>query len=96
MDRHRINRIAAVTPIVMSLAALVLVLVSVFWGGAKRSADEGAAAHLFQLLVLAQAPLVLLFLATADWGARLPIARPLVLQASALGLAFGSVAIFNL
>jgi hypothetical protein len=46
-------------PIVMSVAALALVLVHVEIFGVVHEADEGTAAHLWQLLMAGQAPLVL-------------------------------------
>ena len=42
---------SAFLPVAMSVAALVVVLVSVTLFGAAREADEGTAAHLWQLLV---------------------------------------------
>jgi hypothetical protein len=43
---------SAFLPVAMSLTALVIVLVHVAIYGAAREADEGAAAHLWQLPVL--------------------------------------------
>ena len=60
---------AAVTAISLSLFAVAIVLGNVA-AGVPRAADENAWAHLFQLAMVAQAPLLLLFLATADWGQR--------------------------
>jgi hypothetical protein len=42
----------------MSLAALAIVLTHIAFYGITREADEGTAAHLFQLLIAAQAPLI--------------------------------------
>lgn len=52
---------SAFLPIAMSLAALAVVLGHGAVYGTAREADEGTAAHLFQLLMIAQAPIVLLF-----------------------------------
>jgi hypothetical protein len=52
---------AAFLPIAMSLAALLVVLVQIMLVGVARQADEGTAAHLWQLLILAQAPIVVFF-----------------------------------
>jgi hypothetical protein len=41
----------------MSLAALALVLGHVAIAGPGREADEGTAAHVFQLLMIAQVPI---------------------------------------
>ena len=51
----------AFLPIAMSLAALIVVLVQLAVVGAARQADEGTAAHLWQLLILAQAPIAAFF-----------------------------------
>jgi len=48
-------------PLLMSTAALVIVLVHVALSGAARQADEGAAAHLFQILIAAQLPFLAFF-----------------------------------
>jgi hypothetical protein len=42
----------------MSLAALTIVLAHIALYGIVREADEGTAAHLFQLLIAAQVPLI--------------------------------------
>jgi hypothetical protein len=48
-------------PLLMSTAALVIVLLHVGLFGAARQADEGTAAHLFQILIAAQLPFVAFF-----------------------------------
>ncbi|GLV53359.1 hypothetical protein KDH_02140 [Dictyobacter sp. S3.2.2.5] len=45
-------------PVVMSLAALALVLGHVALFGVVHQADEGAAAHIWQLLMVLQLPIV--------------------------------------
>jgi len=45
-------------PIAMSLAALITVLTHVALFGAAREADEGTAAHIWQLLMAGQLPVV--------------------------------------
>lgn len=77
---------SAYLPVAMSLAALATVLLHVVIFGAAREADEGAAAHLFQLLLVAQLPIVAVFAIT--WLPRSPRQawRILALQAAA-GLA---------
>ena len=51
-----LNRPSAVIPIAFSLAALTTVLVHVALFGTAREADEGTAAHLWQLFMVSQAP----------------------------------------
>jgi len=48
-------------PLTMSLVALALVLGHVAPFGAAREADEGAAAHLWQLLMAGQMPILAFF-----------------------------------
>ena len=55
------KRPSAWMPVAMSLAALATVIVHVALFGAAREADEGAAAHLWQLLVGGQLPIVAYF-----------------------------------
>jgi hypothetical protein len=52
---------SAFLPVVMSLAALATVLVHVAIYGVVREADEGTAAHIWQLLIAGQLPIVAFF-----------------------------------
>lgn len=52
---------SAFLPVAMSLAALATVAVFVVMHGTAPQADEGAAAHVWQLLMAAQAPIVMFF-----------------------------------
>jgi hypothetical protein len=55
---------SALFPLAMSMAAFGMVLVHTFMFGVTREADEGTAAHVFQLLMIAQAPFALAFAIT--------------------------------
>jgi hypothetical protein len=61
----------------MSLAALGLVLGHIVVVGVARQADEGAAAHLWQLLMAGQIPVIALF--AIKWLPRTPGPALLVL-----------------
>ena len=52
---------SAFLPVTMSAIALATVLTHVAVYGAAREADEGTAAHVFQLLIVAQLPIVAYF-----------------------------------
>jgi hypothetical protein len=91
-----VNSITGRAPIIMSLAALALVLFVVATGWERARTDEGAAAHLFQILIVLEVPVVALFLWSADWTRREKILRALGMQAVALILALGSVKLFGL
>lgn len=61
MSDKAFARPSALAPLLMSLAALVVVLARVVVGGTAREADEGLAAHLFQVLIVGQLPIVAFF-----------------------------------
>ncbi|GAA0335527.1 hypothetical protein GCM10009087_52450 [Sphingomonas oligophenolica] len=96
MTRESINGISGFAPILMSLAAFGLVLFSAGTGWERNLADEGAAAHLFQLLICLELPIAAVFLWTADWKRSRPVIGLLTAQAAALLLALGSVGFFGL
>lgn len=56
-----LKRPSAFLPLAMSCAALVLVLSVVAVFGVVHEADEGTAAHLWQILMAGQAPIVAYF-----------------------------------
>ena len=94
-----IRRPSAFVPITMSLAALAVVLgyVSIYGvDGVVRQRDEGAAAHIWQLLVCAQIPLVAFFV--IKWLPRSPQAalRVFALQIVALLVAAAPVYFLHL
>jgi len=61
---------SAFLPLAMSLGALATVLIYLALHGPAPQADEGAAAHIWQLLMAAQVPIVLFF--AAKWLPRSP------------------------
>jgi hypothetical protein len=61
---------SAFVPIVMSLVALAMIPMYVAMFGIVRSADEGLAARLFQLCLVAQLPIVAYF--AIKWLPRTP------------------------
>ena len=83
-------------PIAMSLAALAVVLGHVVLFGAVREADEGTAAHIWQILIAAQVPIVAFF--AIKWLPRTPKQALLVLalQAGAALVALAPVFFLNL
>ena len=56
-----IKQPSAYVPIAMSLAALATVLLHVARFGATREPDEGTSAHIWQLLMAAQLPVIAFF-----------------------------------
>jgi hypothetical protein len=71
MTQAKIKRIAAIIPLVFSAIAFVLVVANIL-AGVPPQFDENASAHIWQLLMLAQLPFILLFVVTADWRERTP------------------------
>ena len=58
MNTSPIKHPAAFLPVAMSLAALATLVAHIAIFGAAREADEGAAAHIWQLLMAGQIPFV--------------------------------------
>ena len=65
-----LRRPAAFVPLVLSSMALAMVLVHAAVLGVVREADEGTAAHIFQLLLAIQGPIIALF--AVAWLPRAP------------------------
>jgi hypothetical protein len=82
---------SALVPLAMSFAALLLVLGHAAVYGVVQEADEGTPAHLFQLLMAGQVPVVAFF--AIKWLPRAPgrALWVLALQAGAALAAFAAV-----
>ncbi len=61
MTTSLIRKPSAFLPVIMSLLALALVISYVALFGTARQEDEGTAAHLWQLLMAAQLPIIAFF-----------------------------------
>jgi hypothetical protein len=87
---------SALLPFAMSLAGLVLIFGHVATSGGVRESDEGTAAHLWQLLMAAQLPVVAIFAIT--WLPRAPVRGLLVLGLQVLAVLanLASLRFFNL
>jgi hypothetical protein len=70
MNIVAVKQPSAVIPIVMSLAALATVLAHIVIFGTAPQADEGTAAHIWQLLMAGQVPLVVFYF--IKWLPRTP------------------------
>ena len=86
----------AFLPMAMSLTALALVLGHISLYGAAREADEGTAAHLWQILMAGQFPILIFF--AIKWLPKAPKQSlyVLALQAGAALSAMAPVFYFNL
>ena len=86
---------SAVVPLVMSSAAFLLILSVLFTVGVTHQEDEGTAAHLFQLLIVLQLPVIAFF--ALKWLPKNPRLTVLVLllQVGAAALAVASIALIE-
>jgi ABC-type uncharacterized transport system permease subunit len=91
MTAQQINRLSAKVIIMLSVLVLLTVLSGYAYPPQPPEPDEGAAAHIFQLSIVAVALSTLIFLITADWKQPLRSILPLAFPAAALVLAFGAL-----
>jgi hypothetical protein len=96
VDTSTLRKPSALLPLAMSLAALATVIVHVALFGTAREADEGAAAHIWQLLMAGQVPFIVFF--AVRWLPRTPRrALPvLALQVAAVLAALAPVYLLGL
>jgi len=80
---------SAVIPVAMSIAALGTVLFHVAIFGTARETDEGAAAHIWQLLMAGQLPIVAFY--AVKWLPRAPTTALQVLAVQ-IGAALAALA----
>ena len=88
MDGQRINRASSIGILILSLTALLTVLIGYTQ---PPQPDEGALAHIFQLAIVALAPMCLLFVFTTNWERTVRSARLLGFALGALVLAFAAL-----
>ena len=89
-----LKRPSALIPLAMSLSALALVLAHTALYGAAREADEGSAAHIWQLLIAGQIPFIAYFAVT--WIPRVPRAALVVLGMQLLAVFAAAAPVFIL
>ena len=96
MTTNTFTRPSALIPLAMSLAALAVLLNRFALVGTAPHVDEGTAAHLFQLLIVCQLPIVAFF--AFKWLQRTPkqALAVLALQALAGLMALAPVWYFSL
>lgn len=86
MTRAQVNKAGVIVPLLLSSAALVLVLANILTG-VQPQRDEAASAHIFQLLIAGQLPFIALFAVSADWARRNHVLAIVTLQALAIAVA---------
>lgn len=88
MRVQQINRVTGKVMIALSFIASLTVLSGYFQAPQP---DEGAAAHIFQISVVALVPTILLFLITADWAKPSRNARLLAFAGVTMAITFGAL-----
>jgi uncharacterized membrane protein len=78
-------------PVAMSLLALAVVIGHAAIYGIAHEADEGVAAHIFQILMAAQLPVIVFLIVTRLRREPLETLRVLAVQAAAAFAAFTAV-----
>ncbi len=89
MNVQPIKQPSAILPLAMSFAALTMVMVHAAIFGVVHEADEGTPAHIFQLLMVAQVPVVAFF--AIKWLPRAP-GKTLLVLALQLAAALAAIA----
>lgn len=85
---------SALAPVLMSIGAIFLVGLQLATHGFKAAADEGTLAHLWQLLMLAQLPVIAFF--AWRWLRRAPRQGLTVLGVQLLALVTAALPVFLL
>jgi len=96
MNISTLKKPSALLPLAMSFAALAVVIVHVIRFGVAREADEGTSAHIWQILMAVQVPIMAFF--AIKWLPRTPKQALLILalQAGAALAALAPVYFLNL
>ena len=95
MDSSRVKRFCRIAPIVMSLIALAIVFEGVIEFGSHPPGDEGWQAHIFQILMIAELPIILAFIAMS-WHSLKKNLPTLGTQVVLWAVAVGAVRFFSL
>jgi hypothetical protein len=89
MHSSAVRQASAIIPIAMSITALAVVLGHIWTSGTAPQPDEGTAAHIWQLMMVGQAPIILFY--SMKWLPRTPRVAMAILAAqigAALAAAF--------
>jgi hypothetical protein len=90
-----LKRICGIAPIAMSLIALAIVVEGVIEFGNHPPADEGWQAHIFQILMVAELPIIVAFIALS-WRSLKQNLPTLAAQGLLWTAALGAVRFFSL
>ena len=96
MNRQKINFIAATVSIVLAVQALIVVLLAITTGWDRHLTDEGVAAHIFQIVIMAEALSTLAYLGTADWQRFRQVTQIVGFQIAIFAITFTTGSFFKL
>lgn len=91
MNMELLKRPSTIIPLAASLTSLAMVLVHAAMYGVTHETDEGTAAHVFQLLMAAQLPVIAYF--TLKWLPEAPKQALLILAMHAVAASAAMVAV---
>jgi len=95
MDASKSARFCGIAPIVMSLISLALVIEGAIEFGSHPPSDEGWQAHIFQILMVTQLPIILAFVVTSRHSLKRSLPT-LGAQVLLWAVALGAVRFFSL
>jgi hypothetical protein len=94
MSLSALKQPSALIPLAMSVAAIGVIVAQMAFFGLAREADEGTAAHLWQLLMAGQVPVIAFF--ALRWLPRTPGPALVVLAFQAVALLVAAAPVFIL
>ncbi|MGA2351273.1 MAG: hypothetical protein ABSF70_12635 [Terracidiphilus sp.] len=95
LDARKLKRVCGIAPIVMSLISLAVVVEGVIEFGHHPPTDEGWQAHIFQILMITQLPIIFAFVAVS-WSSMKRSLPTLGAQVLLWMIAVGAVRLFSL
>lgn len=93
--RRQLHRLSAFVPLLMSLIAIGMVLIHAAMHGIVHETDEGTPAHIFQLLMVVQVPIIGFFALRWFQEAPAAAAQILIFQVGAMCSAVVAVLLFT-
>ena len=90
MTQSGVNRVASIAPLIFSAVAFAIVMANIV-ARVPPQTDENASAHVWQLLMAGQLPIIVAFLATSDWRNR---STKLILAAQLAAFAAAAVPVW--
>ena len=96
MNRQKISLITATISIVLAVQAFIIVCLMITTGWDRGLSDEGPAAHIFQILITAEAFFTMGFLITSEWKRLRQVAQVIGVQVAIFVANFATRHFFKL